>query len=775
MFSIYFTYLLLFVWIFFPATRFHQPTSTVIEDNQGNLLGARIADDGQWRFPENEKVPTKFKSCIIQFEDKNFYYHPGVDFLALIRAGYQDVKAHKVVSGGSTLTMQVVRLTRSNYPRSFFEKSIEILLSFRLELFHSKDEILAMYASHAPFGGNVVGLDAAAWRYYGRSPFQLSWAETATLAVLPNAPSLIFPGKNHQKLLEKRNRLLHKLFQQEIIDSLTLVTALEEPLPGKPLPLPDDAQQLLTRISKEKKGQRVRTTIDNFLQTKTVNIVQRHYNQLKYNHIYNIAAIIIEVETGNVLAYVGNTKSKKHNHGNDVDIIMAPRSTGSILKPILYAAAMNDGLILPNTLLPDIPTNISGYNPQNYNHKYCGAVHASEALSHSLNVPAVHLLNKYGVEQFHNLLQKLQFTTITQPANHYGLSLILGGAEATLWDLTSVYASFSRTLNHFAKYNGKYNLNDYRKNNLLFENPIPDDKIEDFNMLSAASIYFTFQALTQVNRPAEDANWQFFGGNKKVAWKTGTSFGNRDAWAIGTTTRYVVGVWVGNADGEGRPGLTGIGAAAPVLFDIFDVLPAPDDWFEPPYDEMEKVPICRKSGMRATQICHPVDTVWIPASGLKTPPCNYHRLIHLDRTGTYQVTDACETPDKMKHVSWFVLPPVEEWYYRSINPTYLKLPPFKTGCNTNTTNPMEIIYPEKNAVIYIPKEITGKRGKVIFKIAHRQPGVQIFWHIDNKYMGTTNGINEMGFKLAEGKHILTVVDEMGNSVSAPFTITGKKY
>ncbi len=773
MISIYFSYFLLIFWLLMPSTRFNQPTSTVIEDNQGNLIGARIADDGQWRFPENKQIPKKFKACILQFEDKNFYYHPGVDILALIRAGYQDLKARKIISGGSTLTMQVVRLSRHKEPRSFTEKFIEILLSLRLELFHSKNQILKMYASHAPFGGNVVGLDAASWRYYGRSPNQLSWAETATLAVLPNAPALIFPGKNHQKLLEKRNRLLEKLYRKDIIDSLTMVISKAEPLPKKPLPLPSLAPQLLTRIAKEKSGQRIRTTIDRFLQTKTADIVQKHYNQLKYNHIYNIAAIIVDVETGRVLAYVGNTTCSGNSHGNNVDIIMAQRSTGSILKPILYAAAMNDGLILPNTLLPDIPTNFAGYNPQNYNHKYSGAVHASQALSHSLNVPAVRLLRSYGVERFHNLLQQLGFTTITQPADHYGLSLILGGAEATLWDLTSVYAGFSRTLNHFGKYNGKYNLNDYRKNNLYFGKTLPPEKLEDFNKLSAAAIYFTFQALTKVNRPMEDANWQFFGGNKKVAWKTGTSFGYRDAWAIGTTTRFTVGVWVGNADGVGRPGLTGIGAAAPVLFDIFDILPE-SEWFDPPYDEMAKVAICRKSGMRATDICTPADTVWIPASGLKTPPCKYHRLIHLDETGTYRVTDACENVDKMQHRSWFVLPPVEEWYYKQTDPSYVKLPPFKPGCGETATNPMEIIYPQKGDIIYIPKELTGKKGQVIFKVAHRQAGTTIFWHIDENYMGKTSSIHEMGFNIPEGKHMLTVVDEQGNSASVSFEVREKE-
>lgn len=773
MFSIYFSYLLFLIWLLTPVTHFDTPTSTVIEDNQGNLLGARIAEDGQWRFPENEQVPEKFKTCILQFEDKNFYYHPGVDILALARAAYLDIKALKIVSGGSTLTMQVVRLSRHGKSRSFFEKFVEILLSLRLEMFNTKDAILAMYASNAPFGGNVVGLDAASWRYYGRKSSQLSWAETATLAVLPNAPSLIFPGKNHQKLLTKRNKLLTKIYKKGIIDSLTMIVSKAESLPWKPLPLPTLAPQLLTRIAKEKSGHCIRTTINSFLQTKTVNIIQKHYNQLKYNHIYNAAAIVVEVETGNVLVYVGNTLCKKNNHGNAVDIITAPRSTGSILKPILYAAAISDGLILPNTILPDIPTNISGYNPQNYNHKYSGVVHASQALSHSLNVPAVRLLQDFGLERFYDILQKLKFSTITQSANHYGLSLILGGAEASLWDLSSVYASFSRTLNHFGKNNGKYNINDYRENNFYFDTLQQKNELEDFNMLSAASIYSTYQALTKVNRPQEESGWQFFSGNKKVAWKTGTSFGNRDAWAIGTTSKYVVGIWVGNADGEGRPGLTGVNVAAPVLFDVFDVLPE-SDWFDPPYDEMEKVPICRKSGMRATDICEPVDTVWIPVSGLKTPPCKYHRLIHLDETGTFRVTDACEQVDKMQHRSWFVLPPVQEWYYKSIDPTYVKLPPFKSGCNGIETNPMEIIYPEKNAIIYIPKELTGKKGKVVFKVAHRHPGTNIFWHIDQTYVGVTTTINKMALDISEGKHILTVVDEQGNSEIVRFEIRSKK-
>lgn len=676
-----------------------------------------------------------------------------------------------MVSGGSTITMQVIRLSRQGQGRTFLEKFIELIYATRLELTTPKDKILSYYASNAPFGGNVVGLDAASWRYYGRSANKLSWAESATLAVLPNAPSLIFPGKNHDKLLAKRNRLIDKLAQKGYIDKMTAEISKEEPLPQKPLRLPNIAPHLHNQIIKTNKGKLVKTTIDKHLQEKTNEIIKNHNFQLKFNEVHNAAAIIIEVETGNILAYVGNTAGSK-KHGNDVDVIQAPRSTGSILKPILYAAMLSDGEILPNTLISDVPTKIAGYTPKNYNLKYTGVVPAKKALSRSLNVPIIKMLQDYGLQKFHHRLQKLKLTDIDKSPNHYGLTIILGGAESSLWDITNVYTNFSRTLNHFGKYNGKYNLNDYHSHNYLQNNPKLPEKLEDFNILSAASIYLTYQSLIDVNRPEADANWQYFSGNNKVAWKTGTSFGFRDAWAVGSTPKYVVGVWVGNADGEGRPGLTGIGAAAPILFDIFDLLPN-DKWFTPPFDELAKVPICRRSGMRATDICEPVDSVYVQTSGLKTEPCKYHQLIHIDNNG-YRVNSDCEDVNNMIHKSWFVLPPVQEWYYKSTDPTYIKLPPYRNDCVSYDNKPLQLIYPEHNAVIYIPLEISGKKGKVVFEAAHRKQSTTLFWHIDNSYIGSTKSIHEMGLNISEGKHTLTVVDELGNSIIRNFTIVDKE-
>ena len=458
-------------------------------------------------------------------------------------------------------------------------------------------------------------------------------------------------------------------------------------------------------------------------------------------------------------------------HSNDVDVIQAPRSTGSILKPILYAAMLSDGEILPNTLISDVPTKISGYTPKNYNLKYSGMVPAKKALSRSLNVPIIKMLQDYGLQKFHHRLQKLNLSHINKPANHYGLTIILGGAESSLWDITNVFTNFSRTLNHFEKYNGAYNLNDYHPHNYIANKEPLEEKLEQFNNLSAASIYLTYQALIDVNRPKEDANWQYFSGNHKVAWKTGTSFGFRDAWAVGTTSKYVVGVWAGNADGEGRPGLTGIGAAAPILFDIFDLLPN-DSWFMAPYDELAKVPICRKSGMRVSDICDPIDTVFVQESGLRTEPCSYHRLIHTDQSG-YRVNSNCEDVHNMLHKSWFVLPPVQEWYYKSIDPTYVKLPPYRKDCGDFESHPLQLIYPEPNADIYIPIEISGKKGKVVFEAAHRKQSSTIFWHIDNSYIGSTKSIHEKGLNISEGEHTLTLVDELGNSITRQFSIVGK--
>jgi penicillin-binding protein 1C len=746
-----------------PRKLFENNYATVIESNEGQLLGAKIAKDGQWRFPESDSIPTKFRECIIAFEDQHFYQHFGFNPVSMYHAFLQNRKANKVVRGGSTLTQQVIRLHRNGTSRSYFEKIIELILATRLEFRHSKDEILQLYAAHAPFGSNVVGLEMASWKYFGLQPNQLSWAEAATLAVLPNAPSLIYPGKNQKRLLKKRNILLKKLFSNEVIDKETYELALQETLPQKPFNVPQIAPHLLEKIAKINRGEKIKTTINTHVQEQANEIVRQYYNLYKQNQVYNISVLVVEVKTRNVIAYVGNSPTDK-NHQKDVDIISAPRSTGSILKPFLYASMLDDGELLPNTLIPDIPTQISGYSPQNYNLTYDGAVPASKALSRSLNIPAVLMLQDYSVNKFYEQLQKLNLKDVNRQPSNYGLSLILGGAESNLWDLCNSYAYMSSTLNHFNKNNNEYRTNELSDLNLDFNTKTDFGKsTRQKNVFGAGAIWQTFNAMKEVNRPVGDEAWRFYDSSLEIAWKTGTSFGSRDAWSIGVTKEYVVGVWVGNATGEGRPLLTGVESAAPILFDIFHLLPK-SKWFETPYNDLEEVDVCSVSGYLAQENC-PSKKQWIPKRANKTENCPYHKLIHLDESERFRVNSICESVNDMVSKYWFVLPPVMEWYYKSNNPNYIVLPPFRADCESNATEKvMDFIYPKANTKIILTKNFESKLQPAIFKIAHTNREIDLFWYLDDIYLGSTKTFHEMPILAKTGFHIVTVVDELGNEI-----------
>jgi penicillin-binding protein 1C len=759
-----------------PDTLFNDPVSTVLEDYQGELLSASIASDGQWRFPEMDTVPEKFAKAVVAYEDKRFWNHPGIDVLSFGRAIKQNLIERRVVSGASTIDMQIIRLSRRGKDRTVFEKLIESVLATRLELKYSKEEVLTLYASHAPFGGNVVGLEAACWRYFGRDPKELSWAEAAMLAVLPNSPSLIHPGKNREKLLAKRNRLLGKLKAENIIDQFTYELALHEPIPEKPHPLPRYAKHLLTHAVQDGKAEKkLSTTVQLPLQQRVEQILDDHYQRLSGNQIFNACALVLDVETGNVLAYVGNVNTDAE-HGRDVDLIVSPRSTGSILKPFLYAAMLDDGRMLPKTLWPDIPTMINGFAPQNFSREYDGAVPADKALIRSLNVPAVHMLREYRYERFHELLKNMGMSSLNKPPDHYGLSLILGGSEGTLWDITGMYASMARTLNHYGQYvswKNKYDREDFHDPTYLVDQPHAKN-MEATSWLSAASIYQTFDALKEVYRPGEETGWRYFSSSKKIAWKTGTSFGFRDGWAVGITPQYAVGVWVGNADGEGRPGLTGTETAAPVMFDIFSQLSG-TGWFPQPSTEMQKIKVCSKSGLRVSEFCEQGIDTWIGKVGLGSLPCSFHKKIHLTQDRKFRVHSDCEPVNTITHTSWFVLPPVQEYYFKSKNLSYKPLPPFRKDCQSSTTMvAMDLIYPKPNARIYIPCDLDGTPGRSVFELAHRSPTMKVYWHLDGEFVGETQKNHQMALNPEEGKHVLTLVDEAGEALEGRFEIISKR-
>lgn len=757
-----------------PLPRFRAPLSTVVEAREGSLLGARIADDGQWRFPCSGKVPGKFEKSLLTFEDRWFYYHPGINPISVVRALLRNIRAGGIVSGGSTITMQVARISRGNRPRTYGEKFIEMLSAIKLELVRSKESILLMYTANAPFGGNTVGLDAAAWRYTGKSSADLTWAEAAALAILPNSPALVFPGRNQAILKTRRDDLLKKLYERHYIDSVTFILALEEPVPGEPVSLPSKSPHLTDYFFAKNRGETIRTTLDPALQERATEIINFHQKNLAENHIFNSACIIVEVETGNVLVYVGNsTLEDARAHGGDVDIIRSRRSTGSILKPLLFAAMQQSGDILPNTLIADVPTRFPGFSPKNFDQSYSGAVTAATALSQSLNIPAVKMLQKYNPERFLNLLHNTGFTTFNKSADYYGLSLILGGGETSLWELTGAYASLSRVLNRYLN-EKKYYKGDYHPPVLIQQKGLVPEKIEDPDPpLSASSIWLTYEALQKVNRPESETGWQYFASSPDLAWKTGTSFGFRDGWAVGTTPRYVVGVWTGNADGEGRPGLTGISAAAPVLFDLVNMMGS-GAWFDTPYEDITMIRACSKSGFRAGPDCP--ETVEIPASvsGLRSEACPYHQVIHLNKSKTLQVNSECAAPNDIINIPWFVLPPAMEYFYRQKHPEYKTLPPVAPGCSVSRNiQVMEFIYPTAGIKIFIPRDQSGLLTRVIAEIAHRKPSRKIFWHLDETYIGTTRYLHQFEMQAGSGNHVLTAVDEDGNTIRCPFTIIGK--
>lgn len=776
MLIIAFLFVFIFFWNILPESIFNDPVSTVVYDRNGELLGARIAKDGQWRFPGEDAVPEKYQEAFLLYEDQYFFYHPGVNPGSLVRALKQNIQQREIVSGGSTITMQVMRMSRKNKPRTIVQKLLESLLALRYELSASKRQILNDYANNAPFGGNVVGIQAACWRYFGTAPEHITWSEAALLAVLPNAPSLIHPGKNRALLKQKRDLLLKKLFEEGKIDEITYFLASEEPLPGKPLSLPNLTPHITDRVMlDQKKEKRFNATIDLRLQERVMEMTQVRHDILKTNQVHNIACLVMEVETGKVLAYVGNSQAEESGeHGNSVDIITAERSTGSILKPLLFAGMIDNGSILQTSIVPDVPIRYNGYAPKNYNREYEGAVPAAKVLERSLNIPSVILLKRYGVDPFLSLLKNVGFTTFRESHEHYGLTLILGGAETTLWELAGVYGSMARVLNHYAASDGNYSPEDYHMPVLDADKITkPGSTVHEEGILSAGSIYTTFKSLLEVNRPEELSNWTLMSSTRNIAWKTGTSYGFRDAWSVGVTPEYLVAVWAGNADGEGRPGLSGAVSAAPLMFDVFSALPE-TSWFEEPLDDLAEVIVCRQSGYLAGQNCPDRDTILAVPRGLTSKPCPFHTIIHLDKEKKNRVNSACYPVEEMQTESWFVLPPLMEWYFKKRNPFYKELPPVMEGCNDESVEQFEIVYPEWNSHVVIPVELDGTRGKLVLEVAHRQADALVYWHLNEEFIGSTYQPHQLAVDIEPGDYIMTVVDMEGNRKQVKFEVLGRE-
>jgi len=799
-----------------PPKLFDAPYSSVALSREGKLMGAHIAQDEQWRFPPVRRVPEKFANALIAFEDKRFHYHPGVDPLAIARAFYLNLSQGKVVSGGSTLSMQTIRLSHQNPPRTLWNKLLEALKAIRLEVRHSKDEILSLYASHAPFGGNVVGLEAAAWRYFGRSQDKLSWAESAMLAVLPNSPGLIHVGRSRDRLKAKRDRLLLRMQQQGTLSELDYELAVAESLPLRPEPLPRLAPHLLDSLlqahkqsSDPLKVPRFETSINYNVQRSAMQIAKHHAQTLVQRDVNNLAMLVIDNRSFEVLAYVGNAPSQTADkNGLAIDLVRRPRSTGSTLKPFLFANMIQQGEILPETLIADTPVRYTGYRPKNFYRDFRGAVRARDALASSLNIPAVNMLSYHGVERFLDALKQMGLQHLHRNARDYGLPLILGGAEASLWELTGLYANLAFIAQQEEVEGWRF----YKQAVLSVESEVTQGDIESLsikdatvgkvsaetqakakaqiraktqtshrNTISPATAWMTLQSLLEVTRPGNAGYWKRFNSTQKIAWKTGTSFGHRDAWAIGTTPDYTVGVWVGNASGDGKPGVTGVSLAAPILFDMFNRLPQISDWFKKPIEQMKTVRLCKNDGFLANDLCDAVEYKVPEGSHFERISPNHQRIHVVEEDGgLMRVHSACESVDKMQAKQWFVLPPDQAFYYQQFHANYQAMPPWREDCKTEVAsealgdNPISLIYPRRNTQIYIPKGLGDQRSKVVFKAIHRSPKSRLFWHLDNTFLGVTETFHQQAIRVNAGKHELTVVDEAGRSISQAFEVLSEE-
>lgn len=763
-------------WLFcLPQELFTAPQATELLSAEGELLAARIAPDGQWRMPPADSIADELRTAVIAYEDRRFRDHWGVSLAGVVRAVRDNWQAGQIVSGGSTLTMQVARMARGNKARNLWQKILEATWATRLEWRYDKDEILDLWLANAPFGGNAVGIEAAARRYYGRSPDELSWAEAATLAVLPNSPGLIHPGRSREVLRSKRNGLLDDLVALKHLSADEAELAKLEPLPDAPIPRPHDADHLLERLRLNSGPGRYRSSLVADLQRRISQLVGEHQQNLAGNQVHNVACLVSEVATGRVIAYVGNAPNIAPAAAPDVDIITAPRSPGSLLKPILYALALDEGRLNTRQLLPDIPTSFGAFRPANFYLDFDGAVPADEALARSLNVPFVHLLQDYGVDRFHARLEEYGFQQLAAGADHYGLSLILGGSEVTMEEIHAWFLGLARQQRYFHERQGMYSPDDWRPPSLLDQDRRnPTGKLQhEVGPIAAGAGYLSLEALRELQRPDEKGANHSFESHRPVAWKTGTSFGFRDAWAVGCTPGYVVSVWAGNADGEGRPGLVGVRAAAPLLFRIFRLLEAQGGnaprWFEAPADALLETTVCAVSGNLAGPDC-PRDPQAQSPRAERGRACPFHTRIFLDPTRSFRVRQECG-PGPAVAEPWFTLPTQQAYYYQRKHANYHPAPPLHASCGKETSDDiMAFVFPYRDGVISAGKNWQGQAEPILFELAHRRPETTVHWHLDGDFLGSTTTFHTLTFIPSPGKHSLTVVDEKGNQSNRRFEI-----
>lgn len=718
---------------------FEDRYSVSVLDNNGKIIGVYLNKDEQWHLKSADEIPEKLKRAVMVFEDKNFYSHKGVDFSAVIRA-VKDNIFEKRRTGASTITMQAVKMAQPK-ERSYFNKYLEIVHAFKLEKYYKKDEILKMYLNNAPYGGNIVGYKTASYMYFRKNPKELTWSEAALLAVLPNSPGFMNVEKNRGKLIEKRNFLLKKLYEENFIDERQYKISLKEPVPDKRYSFPVLAPHLARRLVNENKDKKIiKSTIDSEIQKKTEKAVKDYSEFLKLSGINNAAVLIINNKNYEVTAYAGSQDFYDFENNGQVDGITAKRSPGSLLKPFLYAKVIDEGIAAPQSKIPDVPLYFSNFSPQNANKKYYGMVEMRDALIKSLNIPFVELLKDYGEDKFFYFLKDILNFEDKNP-ERYGLSLILGTKEFTMEEIGILYSGLA---NYGNFKNLKYTEESTEEGRQLF---------------TKGASYLTLTTMRELERPGVE---KFYREKNPVSWKTGTSHGRRDGWAAGVTPEWTVVVWTGNFTGEGNPNLTGVYTGGNLLFNILKFLPKTEKEFVMPND-LEKIKVDSETGYRLKydipykEIFYPKD-----AKPLKVSP--YYKKIFVNKNG--EETDSRDESFNEREEKYILVYPLEIVnYFVRENLDVSNIFSEKTAKKT-----IKFIYPKNNLKIIVPKDFDGEKNLIV-KIANIK-NQELYWYVNKEYAGKSRE-KERSFNFKKGKYEITVVSESGETAKINFQVAEK--
>ncbi|HGE71098.1 TPA: penicillin-binding protein 1C [Candidatus Poribacteria bacterium] len=771
--------------IFFPIPmyRLKPMPSVIVFDRNGKILRGFTAPDQMWRIPADiDDVSPNLKMAVINYEDKWFRYHFGVNPISILRALITNIKAGEIVCGGSTITMQVARMMEPK-PRTIKSKLIEMIRAFQLELSFSKDEILSFYFNLAPYGGNIVGSASASYFYFNKDQKNLSLGESALLAVIPNSPTILRPDRtinnkpNTHLLIKARDKVLRRLLENHKISQQEYDEAINEPIPTERFSLPFHAPQLALKLKDMYPGvNKIMSTIDINIQMLARDTLRRRLDPLKSHGITNGAVVVMDTETHEVLAMVSSVDFFDNSSEGQVNGAMSPRSPGSALKPFVYALAIDRGIISPQSILSDVPVDYSGYKPENYDEKYRGFISAKEALRHSLNIPAINLSAKLGEDGLYEFLKNAGITTLTEPKEHYGLSLVLGGCEVTLLELTNLYAVLA-DMGRFSPY--KLTIGETKRDNKLrlfvrSDEVVPPhlDKNISRRLLREGTAYILTEMLTEVDRPDLPTCWESAVNLPKVAWKTGTSYGHKDAWSIGYTPQFTIGVWVGNFNGVGVPALVGSESAAPILFDLFNALSARSNkqWYVQPSDVKERE-VCSLSGMCMSPNCpHSKTELYIPGVS-PYQECNMHRAIAIDKETGLRLCSNCRIGRDYEMKTFVIWPPEIATWLEQNGVVVDKLPPHFPECPVVASGEGPVIRsPSDNSEYIIREGVDLEYQKILLSASISNDSRSLYWFLNSKMIFNGSPAEKVFITPTVGKHVVMCMDDEGRAAKVTFIV-----